>query len=110
MLLSGLISGMITEQETLQGVLLLHFGIKSSLQVNVAKEKVQVKRWKVILSAFCFLSVGYLFLINLIFVIAKADDVLSLFFDIVALVSSFYNTIQYFDTSRKTFLLMKWCL
>ena len=68
--------------------MLLHFGIKSSLQFNVSKEKVQVKRRKVLFSSFCFILVGYLSLINLLFVIVKADEVLSLFFDIVALVSS----------------------
>jgi len=80
--------GILTEQETVQGIMLLHFGFKSSLQLDVdGKNKTPVKRWRVFLSSFLFIIVGYIFLVNLIFIIAKADDVLSLFFDMVALVS-----------------------
>lgn len=79
--------GILTEQDSVQGILLLRYACKSSLQIDAGEGKIKlIPPWKVILSSLSFFSVGYLFLINLVFVIVKADDVLSLFFDIVALV------------------------
>ena len=86
-MMPDIFSGILTEQETVQGIVLLHFSCKSFLRLKVDKKKIQVNRWKLLLSSFCFLMIGYLFLVNLAFVIVKADNVLDLFFDIVALVS-----------------------
>ena len=89
---SHLSSGILTEQETVQGILLLQLGCsKKSLQFTADGKKILVERWRIFLSSFCFLVVGYLFLVNLVIVILKADKVLELFYDIVALVRYFHS-------------------
>ena len=108
--------GILTEQDSVQGILLLRYACKSSLQIDSGDGNGKViPPWKVLLSSLSFFSVGYLFLINLVFVIVKADDVLSLFFDIVALVRYFTSCcihiylVVYADSTSLVLFILHCC-
>ncbi|KAL7518261.1 hypothetical protein ACHAWX_003107 [Stephanocyclus meneghinianus] len=94
------VTGLLMEEEIPQGLILL----RSISRVSFHKSYPELSFARFILSCLLRLVLGYLFLLNLFVTVVQADDVITIFFDILALEFVLHLDDMAFELGRKDML------